>query len=530
MVSAGTVLEGKYRLVEPIGQGGMGSVWRAEHVKLALGVAIKFIHAIDEPVAVARFLREARIAAQVRHRHVVSMTDFGSTPDGAPYLVMELLDGENLSVRMAREPRMPVLPLFELVAGALSGLEAVHAAGIVHRDVKPANVFLVREVDGVVPKIVDFGTSRATAEARAASETITATGMLVGTPYYMSEEQARGWKDVDARTDLYSMGVILYEALTGRVPFDADTLHELMRQIVTAKPVPLSKHRPDLPAEVVAVVEKAMARDRKARYQTARELRHALLVAMGVASSDWIPPTLVRQTPVQPAMAAPEISMAATAPVDRLSSAPTVESDRVLVDASREPLSRPRWPVVAAAVAVVLACGGAGLALALRDRGPAPSSMAMALAPPVPSPVRPPAIATPALPPLAAVARPVPNLPAPAPAEPAVTVRLLGLPADCVVRVDGEVMAGPDLLLPRDDRVRRIEVSAPGRRAWSIEHECATDGEYRIELIELAPPPPDPLATRQRVTSKRPALVPDGGPRPTHRPTVPSKLLGDPGF
>lgn len=517
MLKAGTVLEGKYRLVGPIGQGGMGSVWRAEHVKLGRGVAIKFVHAVSEPTAIARFLREARIAAQVRHRHVVSITDFGSTVDGAPYLAMELLDGETLSARMAREPRIAVLELFEIVAGVLSGLEAVHAAGIVHRDVKPANIVLVQEVDGVVPKVVDFGTSRATAQAQMTTETITATGMLVGTPYYMSEEQARGRKDVDGRTDLYSMGVILYEALSGRVPFDADTMHELMRQIVTGKPVPLSTLRPDLPAEAVAVVEKAMARERGSRYQTARELRHALLATMGLVSSESIPPTVVREAPTPPpssstAQTAPQIAMAATAQLDRLSSAPTLESGRVGVENAQQRQAHPRWLVAAAAVVVVLACGGAGLALALRDRDPAPALSATSIAPPsivpLPRPVdslplaRPPAVGS--------------TMGDSTPPQLEVTIRLHSLPSDGVVHVDGEVATGPDLRLPRDGRLRRIEVTAPGRGTWSVEHSCTADGEYRVDLPAVASNP----------APTRPPRAPVKGPGKVR----PGKLLGDPGF
>ncbi|MBI2894834.1 MAG: serine/threonine protein kinase [Deltaproteobacteria bacterium] len=551
MLQAGTLLEDKYRLVQRIGQGAMGSVWRAEHVKLGRGIAIKFVLAQHDAEAVARFLREARIAARIRHRHVVSITDFGSTGDGQPYIVMELLDGESLDKRLARTPRIPVHELFEYAAGALSGLEAVHAAGIIHRDLKPANIFLVREVDGIVPKIVDFGTSRATAQAApiAGTETITTAGMIVGTPYYMSEEQVRGRRDIDARTDLYSLGVILYEALSGKVPFDADTMHALAVEIATAQPAPLGHLRPDLPAEVIAVVEKAMARDRSARYQTARELRRALLATIGVSSSETIPQTAVLSQPCLPAIpsqasAATEISMALTGPV---SPQPTIGDHYTLVRHSREP--RRRWPVAALAVVVLFACAGGGLALALRDTRAAPPDVVRPLPSPPPSlgpSLPPPSSLGPSPPPPAApvvrarVASPVAARAASAEVAPVaaraglgahVTVRLLDLPDGGLVRVDGQVVSGPELRLPRDGQLRRIEVSASGRGSWSTEHGCGADGEYRVEIASSAdaqavrspgPPTGAPRAARD-----------PGAAEPTRRPRSepePGALLGDPGF
>lgn len=529
MLQPGMIVGGKYRLVERIGEGGMGFVWRAEHAALGRPFAIKFVLSNQSAEAESRFFREAKIAAQIRHRHVVAITDFGTSEEGAPYLVMELLDGESLLDRISRPPAISVPELVELAAGALSGLEAVHAAGIVHRDIKPGNVFLVHEGDDVVAKILDFGTSRVTegAPTLVGAETITMTGVVVGTPYYMSDEQVRGRKDVDGRSDLYSIGVILYEALTGRLPFEAESLHALMVAIATEEPVPIDQLRPDLPTGLAAVVTRAMARSREDRFQTARELRRALLATVGGASSDVIPRTMVRAAPpadlataetvVDHSRALPEQPVAPLpepaanhAPALPLSSTPTISDNFTL---HRDPRTRRRWPITVAIGFIVLGGAGVGLALALRDRpGDVPSPLPLPTRPLTPQPALPPT----APPPLSLRAPP----PAPVPVAVAppiareVEVRLRGVPADGVVRVDGVAAPGPDVRLPRDGQPRRVAVSAPGRLEWSVQHTCDADGEYEVVL---APVPAPRLTPTKR----------DSAPS---RPPPPGTLLGDPGF
>ncbi len=286
MGASGTVLAGRYRLVHAIGRGGFGSVWEAEHVTLHSKVAIKFLLRTGAPDSDAsqRFLREARLAAAVKHRNVLEITDFGfadtEVPEsaverGVPYMVMELLRGQNLAELLEAEKRLSVARTVHIVSDVLRGLGAVHDAGLVHRDIKPANVFLVRDEDGDFPKLVDFGLSR-----RAGRSDITSEGMLLGTPLYMSPEQALRGSDLDARVDIYAMGVVLFEMLAGRPPFDSANVAEVLRAIVTEPPPSLAALAPQVPPELVAVVEKAMSKERDDRFPDARAMRHALLAAV----------------------------------------------------------------------------------------------------------------------------------------------------------------------------------------------------------------------------------------------------------
>jgi len=271
---------GKYRLDAPIGRGGMASVWRARHLALDSDVAVKLLEydgadSVDRMKG--RFEREAKLAAGIKHRNVVDISDYGVTDDGRPFMVMELLTGQSLGQRLDGDRPITDAELFYYAAQVLSGLAAAHDQGVIHRDVKPENVFLVEDADGEFPKLLDFGISRATAEA--AEARVTKTGVLVGTPLYMSPEQARGLKDVDARTDLWSVGAVLYEALAGRHPFESEHVGDILIRIATEDLPPITQLRPDLPKEAGRVVMKALRRKREARWQSAREMRDALMDA-----------------------------------------------------------------------------------------------------------------------------------------------------------------------------------------------------------------------------------------------------------
>lgn len=281
--SAGRALVGRvvakhYRVLAMLGEGGMGAVYVAEHLELGRKVALKRLHpelAADEQ-AVQRFQREARAAAATGHAHIVEVLDHGFAEDGAPYLAMEYLRGKSLGQLLREEKPLEAARGCRIVGQLLTALSAVHARGIIHRDLKPDNVILTRrDFDPEFVKVVDFGISKFQTEEDGAL-TLTRTGVTLGTPHYMSPEQARGVNDIDHRADLYGAGVLLYECLTGRRPYEAENYHQLLGAILTGKRTPLSDVRPDLPPGLVAAVERAMHVDRDARFTSAAEMLEAL--------------------------------------------------------------------------------------------------------------------------------------------------------------------------------------------------------------------------------------------------------------
>jgi serine/threonine protein kinase len=239
-VEAGTVLGGKYRLESLIGRGGMGSVWRAEHLELRAPVAVKLLESdgmARTEEAIRRFHREARAAAAIRSAHVVQILDHSvDQATGWPFIVMELLEGESLAQRISRVTRISPAEAARIFTQVARALSRAHEAGIIHRDLKPDNVFLVRNDDDEVAKVLDFGIAKAPVHA-ISGDAGTATGTVMGTAYYMSPEQISGTKNVDFRTDLWALGVMVCECLTGQRPFDADTIGGLTLRIC-ADPVP----------------------------------------------------------------------------------------------------------------------------------------------------------------------------------------------------------------------------------------------------------------------------------------------------
>lgn len=264
-----------------IGEGAMGSVWKALHRTLERPFAVKFLKSAGSGAKVLeeRFLREAKMLASVQHRFVVSVVDFGLTDEGTPFMVMEYLQGIPLADRLAQTPALTAREMLRLVAEALVGLEAVHQAGIIHRDLKPDNIMLVSEAGGIIPKLVDFGISRPEVLSAdlAATPKLTAPGMTMGTPCYMSPEQVRMGRKVDRRTDIYSMGVVLYEALAGKVPYDGEEQREIFKAIDAAAAPPLIRVRPKVGALLSGLVERAMAKDATARFAAAGEMAATVL-------------------------------------------------------------------------------------------------------------------------------------------------------------------------------------------------------------------------------------------------------------
>jgi len=278
----GKTIGGKYVVRSVLGEGGMGTVFEAEHLTIGRSVAVKVLHPNQarKKDAVRRFHQEARAAGAIGHPNICEVYDLGTLEDGSPYLVMEKLVGETLAERIAAEGGLPFEDVIDVLTQVLSGLVAAHEKGIVHRDIKPENVFLTRRV-GCPPicKLLDFGVSKMIAPLIGSKEEdldLTRTGMVMGTPYYMSPEQARGDRNLDARVDLYACGVILYEALTGKRPFTAANYNALLLQILSSKPRPARALRPALPAGFDGVLDKAMSRNRDDRYGSATDFQKDL--------------------------------------------------------------------------------------------------------------------------------------------------------------------------------------------------------------------------------------------------------------
>jgi len=276
-LNIGDVIDEKYRIVRLVGEGGMGSVYEGENTRIHRRVAIKVLHGnvATAQDAVQRFEREAQAAGRIGNQHIVEVLDLGNLPDGERYMVMEFLDGVSLADRIRTRGRLGPTEVCNIALGMLEGLGAAHDVGIIHRDLKPDNVFLIkRGAQADFVKLVDFGISKFNVVGGEFS--MTRTGAVMGTPYYMSPEQAKGTRDIDQRVDLYAAGVILYECVTGQVPFDAETFNELLFKIVLEEPPPVSKAAPELDAGFAAIVDKARSKDPAQRFQTARDFQQAL--------------------------------------------------------------------------------------------------------------------------------------------------------------------------------------------------------------------------------------------------------------
>jgi len=283
------VLGGKYRLEREIGRGSMGTVWSAVHLTLGQRVAIKLIAAEHAQAVEARkrFSTEAKAAARLRSRYVVQVYDDGETPSGTPYIVLEYLDGETLEQRLDRDRDVPLNDAVRITRHVARALSRAHAAGIVHRDLKPGNVFLARTEDdevGWVAKVLDFGIAKLEEHGIAST---TKTGTLLGTPLFMSPEQVRGASSVDGRSDLYSLGMVFYNMLTGGFAFNGQSFADVLVAICTAPLVDIRAHAPWVPESVAEWFQKACARDVQQRFQSADEMIEALDLALGVSTGAY---------------------------------------------------------------------------------------------------------------------------------------------------------------------------------------------------------------------------------------------------
>jgi serine/threonine protein kinase len=276
-VKAGDVLAGKYRIDRVLGAGGMGAVVEAHHIQLEDKVALKFLlpEALSRPEAVTRFLREARAAVRIKSEHVARVTDVGQLENGAPYMVMEYLEGGDLEAMLARGGPLPPEQAVDFVLQASEAIAEAHTLGIVHRDLKPANLYCIRRADGHLSiKVLDFGISKVTTPG--SQHNMTQTAAMIGSPVYMSPEQMQSAKDVDARTDIWATGAILFELISGRTPFWSESITDLAVKVVNDPAPPLAELVPTVPAGLAQVVATCLEKARERRYQNMGDLAVAL--------------------------------------------------------------------------------------------------------------------------------------------------------------------------------------------------------------------------------------------------------------
>jgi eukaryotic-like serine/threonine-protein kinase len=434
IAQVGDIIAGKFRVERVLGEGGMGLVLEATHLMLDERVALKFLRpqVMLQPDVVARFAQEARAAAKLKSEHVARVLDVGEDRS-MPYIVMEYLEGRNLEQILAEDGRLAIDQAVELLVQAAEGISEAHARGIIHRDLKPANLFLTQRKDGwATLKILDFGISKAAlSNAGDVPAGPGKTVSLLGSPYYMSPEQLRSTRDVDRRTDLWSLGAVLFELLTARTPFDATEFIALVNDILEKPHTPLRQLRPDAPPELEALVDRALAKDPAQRFQSAGELALALLPFTTSKRSRVIAThaiTLTRSSGIDPNLPLPSAlpptgsSGALPVAIPASGSVPTVSLDgtevpresvkRRIIESlnettasaaevpqrSAEPGGTSRMPAFALVGLLVV---GAGVFFATRSTPPAPkpaeaaqAAQAAQAAPPVQADPRPAATGT----------------------------------------------------------------------------------------------------------------------------------------
>jgi serine/threonine protein kinase len=467
----GRVVGGRWRVLRRLSQGGMGSIYEAQNVSIGKRVALKFIHGWGEsPEACLRFQREAEAASAVESAHIVHVFDTGTTDEGQPYLVMELLQGESLGARLRRGPRPSVAEAVQIAAQVLRGLHRAHEAGVIHRDLKPENVFLVRQDDGsILAKILDFGISKFTRGGQAPGlGTITREGTVLGTPYYMSPEQAQALPGLDARSDLFSLGVILFECLAGQLPWSSLVSYEAVVVAICSRDAPdIRLFAPEVPAPLAHVLKKALAREADERFPSARAFLDALEDAVpGLLSS--------RSLPSLPSL--PVLSE----PISEPNAGATWTPREPLPPAPSPALSRP-LPLWLAGAIVLLASVGAWMVLRPRPAPPSP-----AVASPAPRP------------------------------RPEVTMRVEVDPASAMLQVNGRLLEGGIL---RGEALAEVEILAEAEGFFPLRQRVRIDGRPVLHLA--LEPRIAPASVTSAVTSASPgtsAIVAENtAPKPSSK-------------
>jgi serine/threonine-protein kinase len=486
----GAVIDGTYEVVRLLGEGGMGAIYEARHLGTGRRVAVKVIGAQALAVgkeAFVRFEREARASGAIDSEHVVQVLDSGiDAASGNPYMVMELLAGEDLHQLLQRTgPLSPEVAL-RVIAQACIGLQKAHSAGIVHRDLKAANLYLARrDHGGVTVKLLDFGIAKMRADQYAASDDhgLTRTGAMIGSPLYMSPEQAKGSKDIDHRSDVWSLGVVMYEALAGSAPnASLQSIGELIIAICSTPPRPIQEVAPWVPAEVAAIVHTALSADPAGRFPTAADM-HAAIAALlpnGAAVSELM---LLPVTPEVRRTTAPRLAMT-TAGVGQIVGATTAVTAR----------PKRRWlvPVMLAGVAAAAAVGF----FAVQGAESPPKAATATL----PSPA------------------PVPSPPPVAPVDPNRTVEVSIAPADATIEIDGKAAIAHDGKLELRGAVGsvyHVRVEQAGRSTTSD-----------VVIAESGPVPPRielaPVVTTTATTTATTTTTKTATHKPGHTPATTS--------
>jgi predicted Ser/Thr protein kinase len=491
-VYEGAILAGKYRVEKVLGVGGMGVVVAATHLQLEERVALKFLtaDALQSGEAVARFAREARAAVKIKSEHVARVIDVGTLETGAPYMVMEYLDGSDLAAVLRTRGALPVEEAVEYVLQACEALAEAHVLGIVHRDLKPANLFLIRRADGTASiKVLDFGISKFLPGKGSSSDAaMTRTRTVMGSPLYMSPEQMASTRDVDGRTDLWALGVILFELVSGEPPFNADTMPQLCAMILNAPAPSVRRIAPRVPIGLDAVIGHCLERDVADRYANVAQLASALrdyAPARALGSIERI----ARIVGGAHAMAPGRIPTM------------SLNTSRAWVDSAsgRSPVGGHRsaiWTGVGAAVVVV-----AGLGWAIWSGTAAPGRAADLVR--------------------SAPVAPIPAVEAPA-EEPE---RAMATPTPATSRAASASASPP---APIDPRSTRVEAKSPPFVASSS--GAASDVQRARRKVPIVKPAVTPPAL---VTAAPPALAPATLPPPAHgpppevEPQRPSDLFDD---
>ncbi|MEY4545035.1 MAG: hypothetical protein RL685_1230 [Pseudomonadota bacterium] len=497
-LEAGQLLGDKYRLVQLLGQGGMGCVWHAQHLTLNAPVALKFIEAEDlDAAALQRFLREARVAAALRSPHVVQILDYG-IEDQRPHIAMELLEGETLAARLGRLGCLDLQQVSRVIQQVSRAIARAHDEGVIHRDLKPENVFIVHNDDDELIKVLDFGIAKSTHDLlESQGGSATRTGTMVGTPHYMSPEQVEGAKSIDVRTDLWSLGVLAYRCLLGELPFTGDTIGSVALAICS-RPLPIPSRRGTVPAGFDAWFARACARDPDQRFDSAR-----------VAASEFLELAAHQPAAHQPAAAQARRAsppVASVVPPTSTARAPSslgfTTTQATSSDPSRPAARRKRRLWVA--LPLVLALGVGALALTLLRSSeeprwglaPAPNPAAQRAPTPTPTPT-----------PTSPSARAVDSVELGAPSRPSSTQPIVR-PVPMVQPLAASPAAPP---APADPARKAAPPSAPPRVKRSPSSAAAAPAAAERAPAERAPAAQKPPAAPPGMVPAAPAADTDLG-------------------